>query len=195
MCFPSTGRRGRRGGAQSTARHDRPFVARGSGTGLAGGATPVGRPVVIVTTHLNRILDVDADAPGRLGRARRAQPRPEPGGRPPRPPLRARPVVPAGLHDRRQRRHQRRRPALPRLRASPPPTCSRSTSCSPTARWRGSAASSPTSPATTSAGCFVGSEGTMGIATRIAVRLTPNPPVVRTLLLDFTIDRATRRRR
>jgi glycolate oxidase len=35
-------------------------------------------------------------------------------------------------------------------------------------------------------GCFVGSEGTMGIATRIAVRLTPNPPVVRTLLLDFT---------
>src|SRR5439155_3670043 len=35
-------------------------------------------------------------------------------------------------------------------------------------------------------GCFVGSEGTMGIATRIAVRLTPNPPAVRTLLLDFT---------
>ena len=35
-------------------------------------------------------------------------------------------------------------------------------------------------------GCFVGSEGTMGIATRIAVRLTPDPPVVRTLLLDFT---------
>jgi glycolate oxidase len=34
-------------------------------------------------------------------------------------------------------------------------------------------------------GCFVGSEGTMGIATRIAVRLTPNPPAVRTLLLDF----------
>jgi glycolate oxidase len=34
-------------------------------------------------------------------------------------------------------------------------------------------------------GCFVGSEGTMGIATRIAVRLTPNPPTVRTLLLDF----------
>ncbi|HMF84447.1 MAG TPA: FAD-linked oxidase C-terminal domain-containing protein, partial [Acidimicrobiia bacterium] len=33
---------------------------------------------------------------------------------------------------------------------------------------------------------FVGSEGTMGIATRIAVRLTPDPPVVRTLLLDFT---------
>jgi glycolate oxidase len=35
-------------------------------------------------------------------------------------------------------------------------------------------------------GVFVGSEGTAGIATRIAVRLTPNPPVIRTMLLDFT---------
>src|SRR5207237_9336669 len=35
-------------------------------------------------------------------------------------------------------------------------------------------------------GAFVGSEGTMGIATRVAVRLTPDPPAVRTLLLDFT---------
>src|SRR5439155_12287358 len=35
-------------------------------------------------------------------------------------------------------------------------------------------------------GAFVDREGTMGIATRIAVRLTPDPPSVRTLLLDFT---------
>jgi FAD/FMN-containing dehydrogenase len=41
------------------ARHCRPFVARGSGTGLAGGATPAAGAVVIVTTHLNRVLDVD----------------------------------------------------------------------------------------------------------------------------------------
>src|SRR5207249_8695445 len=34
-------------------------------------------------------------------------------------------------------------------------------------------------------GTFVGSEGTMGIATRIAVRLTPVPPAVKTLLADF----------
>jgi FAD/FMN-containing dehydrogenase len=34
-------------------------------------------------------------------------------------------------------------------------------------------------------GAFVGSEGTMGIATRIAVRLTPLPPSVETLLADF----------
>ena len=40
-------------------------------------------------------------------------------------------------------------------------------------------------------GAFVGSEGTMGIATRIAVRLTPLPPAVATLLADFaTMDEA-----
>ena len=43
-------------------RHERPFVARGSGTGLAGGATPLGDPVVIVTTQMNRVLEVDPDA-------------------------------------------------------------------------------------------------------------------------------------
>jgi glycolate oxidase len=40
-------------------------------------------------------------------------------------------------------------------------------------------------------GAFVGSEGTMGIATRIAVRLTPLPPAVATLLADFpTVEAA-----
>src|SRR5437763_11433914 len=42
-------------------KHGRPFVPRGSGTGLAGGAVPVGDPVVIVTTKMTRILEVDAD--------------------------------------------------------------------------------------------------------------------------------------
>ncbi|CAI8391232.1 MAG: putative FAD-linked oxidoreductase [Acidimicrobiales bacterium AG-410-I20] len=34
-------------------------------------------------------------------------------------------------------------------------------------------------------GAFVGGEGTLGVATRIAVRLTPDPPAICTLLLDF----------
>jgi len=42
-------------------RHGRPFVPRGSGTGLAGGAVPLDDPVVIVTTKMNRVLDVDVD--------------------------------------------------------------------------------------------------------------------------------------
>src|SRR5205814_10671286 len=40
-------------------------------------------------------------------------------------------------------------------------------------------------------GAFVGSEGTIGIATRIAVRLTPLPPAVKTMLIDFlSVDEA-----
>jgi glycolate oxidase len=35
-------------------------------------------------------------------------------------------------------------------------------------------------------GLMVGSEGTLGVVTRALVRLLPNPPSVRTLLLDFT---------
>ena len=37
-------------------RHERPFIARGSGTGLAGGAVPVGDPVVIATAKMNKII-------------------------------------------------------------------------------------------------------------------------------------------
>ena len=36
-----------------------PFVARGHGTGLSGGALPVPNSVLIVLTQLNRILDID----------------------------------------------------------------------------------------------------------------------------------------
>ena len=43
----------------------------------------------------------------------------------------------------------------------------------------------PDTPGLDLRGAFVGSEGTMGIATRIAVRLVPDAPEVRTLLADF----------
>jgi glycolate dehydrogenase FAD-linked subunit len=39
--------------------HHVPFVARGHGTGLSGGALPIADGVLIVLTRLNRILDVD----------------------------------------------------------------------------------------------------------------------------------------
>jgi len=42
-------------------RHGVPFVARGHGTGLSGGALPIAEGVLIVLTRLNRIIDVDAD--------------------------------------------------------------------------------------------------------------------------------------
>src|SRR5574337_1795796 len=36
-----------------------PFVARGSGTGLSGGALPIEGGIVISLTRMNRILEVD----------------------------------------------------------------------------------------------------------------------------------------
>ena len=112
----------------------------------------------------------------------------EPGGRAPRPALRARPVVATGVHDRRQRRDQRRRPALPRvgrhLRAR---ARGRRGACRRRARRLGGLA--PDAPGYDLRGCFVGSEGTMGIATRVAVRLTPNPPAVGDDAVRVRLDR------
>ena len=41
--------------------HRVPFVARGAGTGLSGGALPVADGVVISLARLNRILEVDLE--------------------------------------------------------------------------------------------------------------------------------------
>jgi len=43
---------------QVAARHDLPVVPRGSGTGLAGGATPLADAIVVVTAKMNRMLEV-----------------------------------------------------------------------------------------------------------------------------------------
>jgi glycolate oxidase len=40
-----------------------PFVARGSGTGLSGGALPVENSVVIATTLMKQILEISLGAP------------------------------------------------------------------------------------------------------------------------------------
>src|ERR1035441_7177804 len=41
------------------ARHSIPFVARGSGTGLSGGALPAEGGIVISFARMNRILEID----------------------------------------------------------------------------------------------------------------------------------------
>ncbi|MFN2468825.1 MAG: FAD-binding oxidoreductase [Gaiellaceae bacterium] len=43
-------------------RHRIPFVARGAGTGLSGGALPVADGIVISLTRMNRILEIDLDS-------------------------------------------------------------------------------------------------------------------------------------
>ena len=42
-------------------RHDLPIVARGAGTGLSGGAIPAAGGIMLVTTRLKRILEIDVE--------------------------------------------------------------------------------------------------------------------------------------
>ena len=161
-----------------------PFVARGSGTGLAGGAVPPDGAVVIALTKMNRIRSVDTDA-------RRAWV--EPG------------VLNLDLS---------RAVAAHGLHFAPDPssqqTCTiggnvANNSGGPHCLAEGVTAShivalevvlpdgtvtvlggeDPEPTGYDLRGAFVGSEGMCGIATAICVRLTQDPPVVRTMLLDF----------
>ena len=187
VCFPIT-----TGDVQAVVRvarrHGRAVVPRGSGTGLAGGAVPVSEdgtpPVVVVTSKMDKILEVDVEdrvawvQPGVLNLDL------------------SRAVARHGLH------------------FAPDPSSQQSCSIGgnvannsggPHCLLYGVTSAhvlalevvlpdgdivmlggvEPDAPGLDLRGAFVGSEGTMGIATRIAVRLTPNPPAVRTLLADF----------
>jgi len=183
VCFPRNGYDVAQA-VRVAAQHDRPFVVRGSGTGLAGGATPLGDPLVIVTTQMNRVLGVDADErvawvePGVLNLDL------------------SREVAHLGLHYAPDPSSQQACTIGGNVGTNAGgPHCLASgvTSTHVLAvecvMGDGSVAQlgglEPDVPGYDLRGCFVGSEGTMGIATRVAVRLTPNPPVVRTLLLDF----------
>jgi glycolate oxidase len=166
------------------ARHDRPFVARGSGTGLAGGATPVDDPVVIVTTQLDHILEVNEVEryawvePGVLNLDL------------------TRAVAHLGLHYAPDPSSQQACTIGGNVATNAGgPHCLASgvTAAHVLALdvvlADGSVAClgglEPDQPGYDLRGCFVGSEGTMGIATRIAVRLLPDAPALRTMLLDF----------
>ena len=166
-------------------RHGRPFVARGSGTGLAGGAVPVGDPVVIVTTKMDRILEVDPVdrvawvQPGVINLDL------------------TRVLAPHGLHFAPDPSSQQACTIGGNVaNNSGGPHCLAYGVTSahvlalevvlPDGSVTLLGGLDPEPAGLDLRGAFVGSEGTLGIATRIAVRLTPDPPAVATLLLDFT---------
>ena len=183
VCFPATTEE-----VQACVRaartHARPFVARGSGTGLAGGAVPCGGAVVISTTRMDVIHEVDLASgvawvgPGVLNLDV------------------TRHLAPHGVH------------------FAPDPSSQQSCSIGgnvannsggphclaygvtsahvvalevvlPDGQITVLGGLDPEPVGLDLRGAFVGSEGTMGIATKIAVRLTPNPPTIRTMLIDF----------
>lgn len=168
----------------AAGKHGVPFVARGSGTGLAGGAVPVDGEVVISLSRMTEIISVDE-----INRRAWVQPG----------------VLNLDLSNRLAARG---------LHFAPDPssqqTCSiggnvANNSGGPHCLAEGVTnahilavkvvlpdgtitvlgGEDPEPAGYDLRGVFVGSEGMLGIATEVCVRLTQNYPDVRTMLMDF----------
>jgi len=159
-------------------------VPRGSGTGLAGAATPIGDALVVVTTKMNRILEVRPEdrlawvEPGvfnlDLGTA----------------------LAPTGFTyapDPSSQQVSSIGGNVSTNAGGPHCLAYGVTSAhvlaldvvladGSTARF---GSEGPAAAGYDLRGVVVGSEGTLGIVTAVCVRLTPIPPAVRTMLLDF----------
>jgi glycolate oxidase len=165
-------------------KHERHVIPRGAGSGLAGGAIPLGAPIVIAMTKMNNILEIDID--NRIAWV-------EPG------------VINLELSDHL-------RPLG--FHYAPDPSSQQictlggnvaNNSGGPHCLADGVTDTHvialevvlPNGDITTFGGidaeptgldlrgAFIGSEGTLGITTKIAVRLTPNPEDVQTILISF----------
>ncbi len=165
-------------------RHGVPFTARGAGTGLSGGCLPEHDSVLLVFSKLNRILEIDADNMRAVV---------EPG------------VVNLHLSDRT---------ADLGLYFVPDPSSQKACTIGgnvgensggphtliygvttnhvlglevvlPDGEMINVGGKALDAPGYDLVGMFVGSEGTLGIVTKITVKLTPVPEAVKTLLADF----------
>ena len=172
-------------------RHELPVTARGAGTGLSGGALACAGGVTIVTSRLNRILAIDAEnrtalvEPGviNLDVSRAAAPHglyyaPDPSSQ-------RVCTIGGNVAENAGGPHSLRYGVTVNhvlgLEIVTPDS---------DLVWLGSEASRPGYDLT---GAFVGSEGTLGIATKALLRLLPLPESAVTLLAIFeTVDQASR---
>lgn len=166
-------------------RHGVPIVPRGAGTGLAAGAVATEGGIVLVTTRMNRIEEIDADnrtawvGPGVINLDL------------------SKATASMGLHFAPDPSSQAACTIGGNVaNNSGGPHCLAEGStvshvlaievvlADGSVTTIGSAAPDPTG--LDLRGVMVGSEGTLGIVTRVLVRLLPNPPDVRTLLCSFS---------
>jgi glycolate oxidase len=183
VCFPSS-----TADVQSIVRiaaaHGRAVVARGAGTGLAGGAIPLGGPVVVAMARLNRIVDVDV-----VNRVARVQPGVVNLDL-------TRHLAPLGFHFAPDPSSQQVCTIGGNVaNNSGGPHCLADGVTNahvlavevvlPDGTLARLGGLDPEPAGYDLRGAFVGGEGTLGIATEITVRLTRTRPFVRTLLLSF----------
>src|SRR5688572_6469486 len=171
------------------AAHQVPFVPRGAGTGLSGGALANEGAVLLVLTRLNRILSLDAAnraatvEPGVVNAKLSAAVKPHGLQYAPDPSSQSACTIGGNVAENAGGPHCLKYGvtanhvlALELLLADG------------TLVDVGSRGGEPWGPDLV--GLFVGSEGNFGIATKITVRLTPLPRAIRTLLADFQSIRA-----
>ena len=164
--------------------HGVPWVARGSGSGLSGGALPVEDGVLIALSRLRRILEVDLPN--------------------------QRVIVEPGVTNIAVSRRRRARPLLPARPLVSQIVCSIGGNVAensggahcfkygfttnyvtglevvlPDGQMVTLGGKGVDVPGLDLVGAFVGSEGTLGVATKITLRVVPSPEAVRTLVAFF----------
>ncbi|HEX9257707.1 MAG TPA: FAD-binding protein, partial [Actinomycetota bacterium] len=169
---------------QVAARHDLPVVPRGSGTGLAGGATPIADAIVVVTAKMNRILEVRPEdrlawvEPGVFNLDLGNDLRPTGFTYAPDPSSQQVSSIGGNVN----------------TNAGGPHCLAYGVTSAhvlavdvvlPDGSVERFGSEAPAAAGYDLRGYVVGSEGTLGIVTAACVRLTPLPPAVRTMLLDF----------
>lgn len=165
-------------------RHGRAVVPRGAGTGLAGGAIPLGAPVVVAMTKMNHILEIDEAndvawvEPGVINLDLTNHLRPLGYHFAPDPSSQQVCTIGGNVANNSGGPH-----CLAYGVTNAHVLALEVVTASGEILYLGGIEAEPRGYDLR--GVFVGSEGTMGIATKVAVRLTRNRPAVRTLLLSF----------
>jgi glycolate oxidase len=169
---------------RAAAEHGLPIVPRGSGTGLAGGATPIGDALVVVTTKMDRILEVRTDdrlawvEPGVLNLDLARALAPSGYTFAPDPSSQQTCSIGGNVNTNAGGPH-----CLAYGITSAHVLALDLVTADGTVERLGS--EGPEWPGYDLRGLVVGSEGTLGIVTAACVRLTPLPPAISTMLLAF----------
>lgn len=166
------------------AEHGLPVVPRGSGTGLAGGSTPIGESLVVVTSKMTRILEVRPEdrlawvEPGLANLDLANALRPYGFTYAPDPSSQQTCSIGGNVN----------------TNAGGPHCLAYGVTVNhvlamdvvlPDGSVGRFGSEGPEAPGYDLRGVLVGSEGTLGVVARVCVRLVPQPPEIRTMLLDF----------